>query len=581
MELVLTENDQRYLPMHGDELGYWQAEVEGLKEGATYKFRLNGERELPDPASLSQPDGVHGPSQLITRFFDWTDETWKGLAQKEYIIYELHTGCFSEEGNFEGIMGKLDYLVALGITAIEIMPIGEFPGTRNWGYDIAFPFAVYRAYGGARVFKELVNAAHLKGLAVILDVVYNHLGPDGSYQTAYAPFLSAKHPTPWGKGMNFDDAYSDGVREYYLQNALMWLDEFRVDALRVDAVHAIADFGAHHFMKELKIRVDALQQRTGREKLIIAELDLNDPRYIAPFEEGGFALHAQWNDELHHALHVSLTGERFGYYEDFIGLPDLTKSLTHSYVYTGGYSVVRKRNFGADPSRFDHERFVVFSQNHDQIGNRMFGERLISIAGHYKARLAAAVILLSPGIPLLFMGEESAAETPFYFFTDHTDPVIGEKVIEGRMAEFGFEGSPGDFPVPQSEETFQRSKLDWKGIQDPQRAEMLDWYKALIRLRRTHPVMQNARRDALRVMETDDPHLLHLVRTNGEGHLHFLFNFLDQPVSHPLLADEGYSRLLSSTNAQQLPPYGVAVLEPIQTNASHAIPNRNVPVSAQ
>jgi maltooligosyltrehalose trehalohydrolase len=334
VELIITHPYQKTYPLQKDEAGYWQITVENAEPGLRYLYRLNGEMDRPDPASLSQPEGVHKASEVIDRSFNWTDGKWKGLPMEDLIIYELHVGTFTGEGTFEGIIEKLDYFAGLGINAIEIMPIAQFPGSRNWGYDGVYPYAAQNSYGGANSLKKLVDAAHAKGIAIILDVVYNHIGPEGGYLSNYAPYFTEKYSTPWGNALNYDDAYSDGVRNYFLQNALMWLDDFHIDGLRMDAVHAIVDLGAKHFMQLLKEKVDEVEQRTGRTKFLIAELDLNNPRYINPESTGGYGLHGQWIDEFHHAIHSLITGETDGYYEDFGSFDHVVRAFRDTYVYT-------------------------------------------------------------------------------------------------------------------------------------------------------------------------------------------------------------------------------------------------------
>ena len=384
-------------------MGYWSTTLDNITAGTQYWYKLNNDILRADPASRWQPKGVHGPSAIVSRDFNWTDNDWTGLSLQNMIIYELHTGTFTPQSNFKGIISKLNYLQSLGITAIEIMPIAQFPGSRNWGYDGVFPFAIQNTYGTVDDLKQLVNEAHLHGIAVILDVVYNHAGPEGNYLRDFAPYFTEKYKTPWGNAMNFDGPECDGVRDFFIQNALMWLDEFHIDALRLDAVHAIYDFSAKHLMEELTEEVRLLEQRAGAKKILIAELDLNNPRYITPVEKGGYNMDAQWVDEFHHAVHTVLTGEKSGYYEDFSGLDLVAKSLQWSYVYTGEYSPHRKKRFGVEPRNTSYDQFIAFIQNHDQVGNRLAGDRLSATLSKEQLKLAAATLLLSPHVPLLFM----------------------------------------------------------------------------------------------------------------------------------------------------------------------------------
>lgn len=536
--------------------GYWKTTI-AAAPGTQYFFVLDDALQRPDPASLWQPLGVHGPSAVANRGFNWNDDAWTGIGQSELILYELHTGTFTTERHFKGIIEKLDYLLELGITAIEIMPVAQFPGTRNWGYDGVYPFAVHDAYGGVEGLKMLVDAAHRAGLAVVLDVVYNHLGPDGNYLGDYGPYFTDKYKTPWGAALNFDDAWCDGVRSYFLQNALMWLDEFHIDGLRMDAVHAIRDFSAHHFMQELREAVQALEERTGRKKILIAELDLNDTRYINPPAKGGYGLHAQWIDEFHHALHSVLTGETNGYYEDFGKMLHIEKAFRDTYVYNGIYSVHRKKRFGTVVTDNPYNQFVVFMQNHDQVGNRLLGDRLSTQVSKEALKLAAAAVLLSPYIPLLFMGEEYGETNPFLFFVSHENPELVEIVREGRRKEFAYFNFEGDYPDPQDEASFQQSTLSWQ-YQQEDRLVLLSFYKALIRLRKTHPAMQNRERNSMQVHGSGETKLVCLQRTNGDAQLLVCLNFgKEQAVFRPE-ANLVWTKLLDSAAEEWNGPGAIA-----------------------
>lgn len=493
MDLILESPEHRILPMTKKDDGYWELQVQVIP-GTRYRFRPEGERPYPDPASLSQPDGVHGSSEVTDRnLFVWKDQGWSGLPLSAMIIYEIHTGTFTDKHNLEGVRGRLDYLKNLGINTIELMPVNQFPGKRNWGYDGVFPFAVQNSYGGADELKNLVNEAHSKGIAVILDVVYNHLGPDGNHLAHFAPYFTDKYKTFWGESINFDDAWSDGVKNYFIRNAEMWLDEFHIDGLRLDAVHAFKDYSANHFVKELKESAAAVAGKTGSEKILIAETDLNDIRYIQDPQFGGYGLDGQWVDEFHHALHALLTGERAGYYEDFGATEQLVKAFTHTYVYDGNYSVHRKRKFGSDARPFNYDRFVVFDQNHDQTGNRLKGDRLSTLVPFEGLKLAAATVLLSPYVPLLFMGEEYGEKNPFLFFTDHSSPALQESVRKSRKEEFAYFRQEGEFPDPADEESFSRSVLTWD-YNSPNSDALLRWYQFLISFRKTRKAMQGRER---------------------------------------------------------------------------------------
>lgn len=508
------------------EIGFWQVRTNRLQPGDLYKFSLDKGESLPDPASLYQPEGVHGPSQVVDLNFDWTDADWQNYDLEDYIIYELHTGTFTEEGNFAGIEKKLTYLKELGITAIEIMPVAQFSGYRNWGYDGVYPFAVQNNYGGAIALQHLVNSCHLQGLAVILDVVYNHLGPEGNYLSKYGPFFTEKYQTPWGPAINFDDAWCDGVRHFFIENALMWFRDFHVDALRLDAAHAIKDFSATHFLQELRQRVDALSQHTGRRHWLIAECDLNDPKYIEPLSQNGYGMHAQWIDEFHHALRVTAGEPPRGYYEDFNGLLHLAKSFSEAYVYDGMFSPHRNKCFGK-ATKGGGQQFIVFSQNHDQVGNRPLGERSSVLYSFEMQKTLAAAVLFSPFLPLLFMGEEWAETNPFQYFVNHEDVTLCEAVRQGRKAEFDyfFRHSKAEPPDPVSEKTFQQSKLQWHLKESGKHKVMLQYYKELIRLRREHPLLRKPDRNTIDVWTKKDQELLFLKRQTAKGTLLAIFNF--------------------------------------------------------
>ncbi len=544
MVLSLLQPQQTTYSMERDERGYWHVQVDNVEAGTRYKYIPDEEAPLPDPASRYQPEGVHGPSEVVDTHFEWTDKTWQGLELHELIIYELHTGTFSSTHDFQGIIDRLEYLRSLGITAIEIMPVAQFPGDRNWGYDGVYPFAVQHSYGGVKGLKALVNAAHQHGIAVILDVVYNHLGPEGNYFSQYGPWFTDKYKTPWGPAINFDDAWCDAVRGYYIQNALMWLDEFHIDGLRMDAVHAIWDCSAKHFTAELSEKVDNLQTSLGKKKFLIAELDLNSPRYITPREQGGYGMHGQWIDEFHHALRSLLTGDVNGYYADFGGLAPLAKSFRNSYVYTGQYSMVRKRNFGIDPSGKDYHQFIVFAQNHDQIGNRMLGDRLNTNIPFEAQKLAAAVLLLSPHVPMLFMGEEYGETRPFQFFTSHSDKDLIAAVTEGRREEFASFAWEGEVPDPQSDDTFNNSTLSWDTTSDHAKA-LTELYRFLIAFRRTRTAMLNTSRDSVTV-HTPSTHLLVVERSAKEDKLLLLFNFSEHTVQYIHNGDETLEKKFDS-----------------------------------
>ena len=484
--------------------GWWQARVEGAHPGTDYTFSIDGGSPLPDPRSCWQPEGVHGPSRLVDGEFPWTDGHWNPPLLASGILYELHTGTFTPQGTFQAAIGKLDHLVNLGVTHIELMPVAEFPGRWGWGYDGVDLFAPSHHYGSPDDLKSLVNSCHEHGLAVLLDVVYNHFGPDGNYFSKLGPYTTKKYETPWGDAVNLDGPMSAGVRSFFIDNAVQWLRDYHFDGLRLDAIHALIDNGAYHFLEQLADRVKALETELGRQLVLIAESDLNDPRIIRPCEIGGYGIDAQWADDFHHALHAILTGERSGYYSDFGTLDQLAKALRQAFVYDGCYSQYRQRNHGRIPSGIPGRRFVVCTQNHDQIGNRPRGERLSHLAGLANAKIAAALLMTSPFVPLIFQGEEWAASTPFLYFTQHDDAELGRAVSDGRRREFeAFGWAPNEVPDPQDPATFQRSKLNWLELEQAEHAEMLDWYRSLIRIRRSTPELRNGDLKAVDVQFSD------------------------------------------------------------------------------
>lgn len=513
--------------------GYWHATCPGLKPGDRYLLNVSGQNSYPDPASLSQPDGVHEASECadLHEVRKISDESWRGASIRDLIIYELHVGTFTPEGTFKSMREKLDYLEELGINAIEIMPVAAFPGMRNWGYDGVFPFAVQESYGGAIEFARLIKACHQKGIAVILDVVYNHLGPEGNYLNAYGPFLTGKYQTPWGKAINFDDAWCDGVRHYFLENALMWLRDFHVDGLRLDAVHAMKDMGPKHFLRELSEQVNTLNRHTGAKHFLIGECDLNDTRFISPPDQGGYGLDAQWCDEWHHALHALMTGERQGYYSDFGSLRHLISSFNHAYVYPGNYSPHRKRFFGTPTAGYPGQRFVVFTQNHDQVGNRTKGDRLSAMLDFESLKLAAGAMLASPFVPMLFMGEEYAEDSPFLYFVSHGDKKLLDRVSKGRKHEFPDLTKQGDSPEPASEESFERSRLRWDWPQNESKKQMLAFYQRLIALRKGQRLLKPGKRDNVLAFEAAGGKAIILSRKAGRESLIAVMNFAEERVT--------------------------------------------------
>lgn len=496
VELRLLD-DGRSLPMQRDERGTWLVTATDVQPGARYRYFVENNRERPDPASRHQPEGVHGPSAVVDPAFAWTDAAWHGLPLADYVIYELHVGTFTPEGTFEAIIPHLAQLKELGVTAIELMPVAEFPGARNWGYDGVYLYAPHRAYGGVAGLKRLVDAAHNAGLAVILDVVYNHFGPEGNYLYDLArPFFTDRYHTPWGDAVNVDGPHSDPVRHFIIANALYWLREFHIDALRLDAVHAIYDTSAYHLLEEMADAAHAQAEQLNRRAYLIAETDQNDPRMVRSPLLGGYGLDGQWADDLHHAIHTLLTGEKAGYYQGFGGIEQLGTALRKALVFAGEYAANRGHRIGRRPTTTNGANYVVCTQNHDQVGNRAVGDRLTTLTSFAALKLAAGTMLLSPYLPLIFMGEEYAEPNPFQFFTAHGDPALVEGVRRGRKEEFAAFLTPGQHvPDPQDAATFERSKLNHSLRDQGRHRVMRSFYQTLLRLRREVPALRNLRLD--------------------------------------------------------------------------------------
>jgi maltooligosyltrehalose trehalohydrolase len=539
------------IPLNKKDRGYWELECDQIQPNDKYKFLLDDTKELPDPASKFQPDGVHGVSQVIDiQTAVWTDDNWQNPPLAEYIIYELHTGTFTPEGTFKSIESKLSYLKDLGITAVEIMPVAQFPDERNWGYDGVFPYAVQNSYGGPKGLMELVNACHKTGLAVILDVVYNHVGPEGNYFNEFGPYFTDKYRTPWGNAVNFDDAWCDEVRNYFIENALMWFRDFHIDALRMDAVHAIKDFSPKHILQEMKEAIDDLMAKTGRTHYLIIEFDLNDRRFIDPIKQHGFGMDAQWIDEFHHALRVTARGEQNGYYEDFNGIAHLAKAYQDAYVYDGQYSSQRLKKFGTKTDN-PGQQFVAFSQNHDHVGNRMLGERSSTLFSFEMQKLMAGAVMVSPYLPMLFMGEEWSEHNPFLYFVSHTDRELIEAVRKGRKEEFAAFHADGEAPDPQSETTFEQSKLNWESLDKGQHKTMLHYYKTLIALRKKLPALHSLNRKNLTVEFNEQQQTLQLHRWEREQHVFCFMNFSEEQQPLALPAEHGDLQIALDSSAPE------------------------------
>lgn len=550
VDLHLVSPEDKLIPLQRDEQGYWQTTI-AAEPGTLYFYRLNGEVNRPDPASQSQPQGVHGASEVVDQSkFTWSDEQWRGIPLDDLVLYELHVGTFTPEGTFDAIIPRIAELLELGVNAIEIMPIAQFPGNRNWGYDGVYPYGVQQSYGGVEGLKRLVDACHQQGMAVVLDVVYNHMGPEGNYFSQFAPYFTEHYRTPWGSAMNFDDAYSDGVRNYFIENVRYWLRDYHLDGLRLDAVHAIYDFGAKHILQEMAEATNQLAAEQERRLYLIAESDLNDPRIVRLPEQGGYGVHAQWSDDFHHSVRTILTKESHGYYADYGNLDCLAKAYQESFVYTWNYSPSRKRFHGNSAIDCPTTQFVICSQNHDQVGNRMLGDRLTELVSFDALKLAAAAVLLSPSLPMLFMGEEYGEEAPFQYFVSHGDPDLVEAVRKGRKAEFAAFHAEGEAPDPQSEETFMRSKLHWNLRHEGKHKTLWQFYQTLIRMRQQILPLAHKDRNCMEAKIIDDEQVLMLRRWYQDQEIVCLFNFHEKPVELSLSLSEGnWKKLLDSSDA--------------------------------
>lgn len=547
--------------------GWWVVELDEAQAGADYGFRLDGAPEvLPDPRSLRQPHGVHGRSRPVDHAaFPWSDAGWRGAELAGSILYELHVGTFTPEGTFAAATDHLDHLEALGVDYVELLPVHAFPGRWGWGYDPAALFAVHEPYGGPDGLKAFVAACHARGLGVVLDVVYNHLGPDGNVLPRFGPYFTDRHTTAWGPAVNLDAPGSDEVRAFLVDNALSWLRDYHIDGLRLDAVHAFADATARPFLAELVDAVAQLAAAARRALFVVGESDLNDPRLVLAREAGGCGLAAVWSDDFHHSMHVALTGERDGYYVDFAGLADVATALRRAYVYRGQYSRYRGRRHGAPvPPDVPGARFLGYLQNHDQVGNRATGDRLSASCPPELLAVAAAVLLIAPFTPLLFMGEEWGASTPWCYFTDHTDPELAEAVRSGRRAEFAaFGWDPESVPDPQDPATRAASVLDWGELARPPHAGLLAWYRQLIAIRRSYPELSGGTLAQVQTAVDAEQGWLVLRR----GHVALGANFAPAPRNLPIPTAGVQILALSTAGARllgdqlRLPAHSVIVLE--------------------
>jgi maltooligosyltrehalose trehalohydrolase len=546
-ERVRVLADGTVHPMTRDDAGWWRADVASARPGTAYSFLLDDDpTPLPDPRSLRQPTGVHGSSRVYDMdSFIWTDRSWTGRQLAGSVLYELHIGTFTPGGTFGSAIERLDHLVELGVDLVEVLPVNAVDGPRNWGYDGVGWYAVTENYGGPDSFKRFVDACHARGMGVVLDVVYNHLGPSGAYLDRFGPYFAGSNI--WGPSINLDGAQSETVRRYVIDNALMWLRDFHVDGLRLDAVHALHDDRATHLLEQLAIEVESLSTHLGRPLSLIAESDRNDPHTVTPREAGGYGLHAQWCDDIHHCLHSALTGEAQGYYADFAsaGLTGLAHVFCRAFLHEGTWSSFRQRNHGApvDTHRTPGHRFVAFLQNHDQIGNRATGDRLSETLSPGLLACGAALLLSGPFTPMLFMGEEWGARTPWQFFSHFPDEALREAVRNGRTAEFGEHGwGDVEVPDPNAESTFTDSKLDWDEPAQEPHATLLRVYRELIALRRVWPELSDPWLDKLDVDFDEDSRTVVLHR----GRLRVAVNLggdavsidLHAPVGRILLASE-------------------------------------------
>ena len=564
-DVQLDLNGNR-LPMTLAERGWWTVDTPLATPGADYAFVIDGaEPPLPDPRSQSQPHGVHGRSRFVDHSaFAWTDAGWNPPGLDSAIVYELHVGTFTPAGTFDAAIDRLGYLKDLGVTHVELMPVAEFSGDRGWGYDGVDLFAPHHAYGGPDGLKRLVDACHARGLAVLIDVVYNHFGPSGNYLPRFGPYQTHHYATPWGDAVNFDGRGSDEVRRLFCDNALMWLRDYHCDGLRIDAVHAIIDTSAIHFLEQLAKEVAGLERELGRRLVLFAESDLNDSRIVRARELGGYGIHAQWSDDFHHALHCALTGEQAGYYSDFGTIADLAKALRQTWVYDGGYSNHRGRAHGRSPAGLSGHHFLGYAQTHDQVGNRAKGERTSHLMNAGRLKIAAALILTAPFVPMLFHGEEWGASTPFLYFAGHEDPELARAVSEGRKREFAaFGWSPGDIPDPQARATFDQSKLNWSELDREPHRSLLQWHRDLIRLRAQMPELRDGRMDLVDVHFDESGRWLTVTR--GRVTVACNLSATRQSVSIgttaqyriAMASDEGVAIASSAVN---LPPDSVAIL---------------------
>lgn len=548
--LKIVAPEERLVPLQKDEEGYWSAKVENVPPGTRYFYQLDDNLTYPDPASQYQPEGVHGPSEVVDHnSFVWEDHDWKTIPLEDLIVYELHVGTFTPEGTFEAVIPKIPELLELGINTIELMPIGQFPGDRNWGYDGVYLYAAQNSYGGPEGLKRLINACHQQGVAVILDAIYNHFGPEGNYVGEFGPYFTERYRTAWGFAINYDQAHCQGVRNFIIENALYWLGDFHFDALRLDAADNIFDLGAKHILQEIADNVAILSEQRGRKLYLMAETDLNDAKLIRSKSVGGYGLDVQWCDDFHHAIHTVLTGEDMGYYKDYGRCQQLAKSYQESFIYTWDYSPNRQRFHGESAKDCPPYQFLVFSQNHDQVGNRVLGERLTALVSYDALKLAAATVLLSPYIPLLFMGEEYGEPAPFQYFISHSDQELIEAVKKGRKADFEAFHLAGNPPDVTSQETFDKCKLNWQLKQEGKHKALWELYQTLIRLRNSIPAVKLRDRNNQEVQCIEENKVLFFRRWWEENQVFGLLNYSKNEVQYtPDLVGKTWHKRLDSND---------------------------------
>lgn len=553
VELKILSQPVQHIPMYKVEGGYYEAVVEGVGPGEKYVYILDGKVERSDPASRSQFLNIHEPSEVVDPCeFKWEDADWNNIPLEEYIIYELHIGTYTTEGLFCSLIEKIGYLKELGINAIELMPVAQFSGQHNWGYDGVYFFAPQKSYGGPSALKALINACHKNNIAVILDVVYNHFGAEGNNFEEFGPYYTDKYKTPWGKAVNYDGPGSEEVRRYILDNVLYWITEYHIDALRLDAIHAIFDNSPKHLLEEMSDRVRELGEKRGKKAYLIAESNLNDPKVIKPKQEGGYGLDAQWNDDFHHAVTAYFLNRKEGYFQDFGSFSQIVKAITEGFVCDGGWSIFHGCNYGSSSKGVPASNFVCFLQNHDQIANASQGKRIAASLADNPHKLAALLLFFLPNIPLIFMGQEWASTTPFYYFTNFEDPILQKAVSEGRKMEYASFNIGDDWVDPTTPEAFSSSKIDWRWEREARSVEFFNFYKKLIAMRKSHRCLFNGRSDLMNVQYDLEKKWLSIERRDEKGGAFLMIgNFTAEPQTIPLPEKFAGSHCIFSTGSEE------------------------------